>query len=194
MKIKIIHSDHYNDSDIQDLIEIQKNNQEHENYISLDWENKPNTLLHVFIKQQRFAKNHGGLILLYNHDDRLITVSGYNRSSFDKDVFIGGVRTLVDRDYRHQLLLSKHIIAVQLESIKKMLGKIVAFTFDVNNISSLYHIYRKNKIRVVLQNNKFNYYDNLQILEYPVQINNCLQNVLYIKLDENYDYDWSRLR
>lgn len=187
--IKIVHSKELDIVSYNNILELCKNNQENTNY-STEWENHPNSLLYALIKQDRYSKENGGMILLYEKT-KLIAVSGYNRSPFDNYVFLLGGRTLVDKNYRNNQLISYHIIPAQIDESKKMLAKVVAFTFDISNKFSLYHVYKSNKLNLLLKNT-FKIYENLTALDHTVNIYNTEQNVLYINL-EDYTYDWTQL-
>lgn len=188
--VKIVYSQHVDSSSYNDILDLCKNNQENTNY-SVDWENHTNSLLFALINQNRFAKENGGMVLLYNQQ-KLIGVSGYNRSPFNDNIFLLGSRTLVDKENRNNQLVSSYIIPTQISESKKLGAKICAFTFDVSNKFSLYQVFINSKLNLLLHNKIFSIYENLKALEYPVNIYNTEQNVLYIEL-ENYTYDWTQL-
>lgn len=188
--IEIVYSKKINNSSFYNILELCKNNQENTNY-SIDWKKYPNSILHALIEQDRFSKENGGMVLLYNNR-KLIALSGYNRSPFDYNIFLLGSRTLVDKDYRNNQFISSYIIPTQINESKKLGAKICAFTFDVTNKFSLYNVFINNKLRLLLKNKIFDSYENLQALNHTVNIYNTEQNVLYIEL-ENYKYDWTQL-
>ena len=188
--INIVYSKQLEKNSYNDILELCKNNGENTNY-SVDWKNHNNSLLYALMNQDRFANGNGGMILLYD-SQKLIAISGYNRSPFDSNVFLLGGRTLVDKTYRNNQLISSYIIPTQISESKKAGAKVIAFTFDVSNKFSLYHVFVNGKINLLLKNKLFGIYENLQALEHPVNIYNTLQNVLYIEL-ENYKYDWTQL-
>jgi len=187
---KIVHSKQIDDSTYNDIYKLCLKNQENTNY-SIDWEKYPNSLLYALIKQDRFSKENGGMILLYNQQN-LIACSGFNKSDFDNKVFLLGSRTLVDKMYRNNQVISFYIIPIQIEESKKLDAKIVAFTFDVSNKFSLYHVFVNNKLNLLLKNKLFSTYKNLKALDHTINIYNTEQNILYIELSE-YDFDWTKL-
>lgn len=188
--IKLVYSKNLDNTSYNDILELCSKNQENTNY-STDWKKHPNSILYALMEQNRFSKENGGMVLLYT-DEKLIATSGYNRSHFDDNVFLLGGRTLVDKKYRNNQLISSYIIPTQINESKKLNAKVVAFTFDVSNKFSLYNVFINNKLNLVLKNNFFGIYEKLQALNYPVNIYNTDQNVLYINL-ENYSYDWTKL-
>lgn len=186
----IVHSDSLNSNHYDDIVKLCINNPENTNY-SIDYEKHTNSLLYALNKQERFSINNGGLILLYK-DTTLVACSGYNKSPFDNNIFLLGGRTLVDKKFRNNQLLSNYIIPKQVECSRKLLAKIVAFTFDIENKFSLYKVYKKGKLNYLLHNNFSDLYKNLVALDFPVNIYNTEQYVLYMKLEE-YTYDWTQL-
>jgi len=197
MIIKVIHSDDYDESDIQHIKKLLLDNPDPTgNYDVNDWENKPHTLLYVFLKTERFNKDQGGLVLLYDNNT-LLGVSGYNVSHFNSEVYILGARTLIDKNHRHKLLMSNYFIPIQIDLVKDQ-AKMVVFLFDQHNKFNLYDIFVSGKLNLFLKN-KFDEFahiwHNLKHVEFPIRIfPNTLHNVLYIKIDENFMFDWEKLR
>ena len=197
MQIKTIHSDSYTDKEIQDIINLCRSNyDESGNYNVDDWENRDNTLLSVFLKQKRFSKDNGGLVLIYDNE-KLCGLSGYNKSNFNSDIYILGVRTLIDKEYRHRLLMSSYFIPTQIDLVKNC-AKMVVFIFDKNNVFNLYDIFTQGKLNLFLKN-KYNdfahIWDNLKAIDFPVIIyNGSVHNVLYISIDKTFEFNWETLK
>jgi hypothetical protein len=73
----------------------------------------------------------------------------------------------------------------------------VLWLFDAHNTKTIFKIVKKGKLNVLLQNKldffKETAYTDLKMLEYPIIINNTLQNVIYQYLDPEYTFDWNSL-
>jgi hypothetical protein len=197
MKIKIIHSDDYTDNDINDIKELLINNpDESGNYDVDDWDNKPHTLLYVLFKDNRFNSERGGLVLIYDNN-KLCGISGYNRSTFNSDVYILGARTIIDKEYRHRLLMSSYFIPTQIEQVRDR-AKMVVFIFDKKNVFNLYDIFTSGKLNLFLKNKYQEFahiWDNLKAVEFPIIIyKGTIHNALYINIDPDYSFDWDSLR
>jgi len=197
MEIKVIHSDQYTNKDIQDIKELLVKNPDNTgNYDVEDWENKNYTLLYVFFKLDRFNKENGGVVLVYDND-KLCGISGYHRSPFHDDVFMLGARTLIDHDYRHKLLMSSYFIPKQMELVNDR-AKMAVFIFDKKNVFNLYDIYTSGKLNLFLKNKYKDFahiWDNLKSVEFPIVIfQGDVHNALYINLDPNFNFDWESLR
>jgi hypothetical protein len=196
MNVRVIHSDKYLSEDIVKIKTLLCNNFEHnDNYAVDNWESKPSSFLYVFLKTDRFNKGNGGIILVED-GNKLCGISGFNRSDFHSDIYILGVRTLVDHDYRKNLFMSTYFIPAQIELIKNF-AKMVIFLFDTQDKFNLYTVFCSGKLNLFLFNklNKFDHiWGNLKSLDYPVYINYTNQNLLYIKLEEDFDFDWKTLK
>lgn len=196
MRTRIIHGDSHTQQDIDDIIELLSSQESGENYSVNNWWKKPHTLLYVLLKSNRFNLVNGGLVLIYDND-LLCAVSGYNRSDFNPEVYILGSRTIIKKNYQHQLIMSSLMIPAQLEQVKSV-AKMVMFLFDVKNEFNLYTIFVSGKLNQFLKN-KLNTFDslwnNLKACEYPVSIfSSTVQNALYIKLDEEFIFDWDQIK
>jgi len=196
MNVRVIYSNNYSSEDIKKIKTLLGNNFEHnDNYAVDNWESKPSSFLYVFLKTARFNEGNGGIILVED-DDKLCGISGFNRSDFHPDIYILGVRTLIDRDYRKNLFMSTYFIPAQIELIKNF-AKMIIFLFDTQDKFNLYTVFCSGKLNLFLFN-KLKEFDhiwgNLKALEYPVYINYINQNLLYIKLEKNFDFDWKTLK
>jgi hypothetical protein len=196
MNVRVIYSNNYSAEDIKKIkILLDDNFESNDNYAVDNWESKPNSFLYVFLKTSRFVEGNGGIILVED-DDKLCGISGFNQSDFHPDIYILGVRTLIDFNYRKNLFMSIYFIPAQIELIKN-LAKIIIFLFDTKDKFNLYTVFCSGKLNLFLFNKlkKFDHlWNNLKALEYPVCINHTNQNLLYIKLEEDFDFDWKTLK
>jgi hypothetical protein len=196
MNVRVIYSDEYS---VEDIIKIKKlledNFDNNDNYAVENWESKPSSFLHIFLKSSRFDKGHGGVVLVED-GAKLCGISGFNRSDFHPDIYVLGVRTLIDFSYRKNLFMSTYFVPTQLELLEHS-AKIVVFLFDTRDKFNLYSVFCSGKLNLFLFNKlkKFDHiWSNLKALEHPVYINYTNQNVLYIQLDKEFDFDWKTLK
>jgi len=196
MHCKIIYSDDHAPDDIARIKELFKNNITNlTNYEVDNWENFSNSFFYVFLTEQRFSKDNGGVVLITD-GDKLCGISGFNVSSLDPNVYILGVRTIVDRAYRNKLLMSTYFIPEQLKQVSGK-AKLVIFLFDTDNKFSLYTVFVTGKLNALLQNRLGDFSDlwgNLQSVPFPIKINHVFQNALYIKIDTAFVFDWELLK
>lgn len=192
---KIIYRDQFIESDITDLEFLLKDSTR-KNYQTKDWQTNPHSLFYRFFKTSQFQTNTGGLVLLY-HNDIIKAVSGFTRSHFHDNIYILGVRTFIANDLRHHLVMSNILIPEQIKQVQQQ-AKCVIFLFDPADKSNLYNIVRNQKLNLFLKNKLKTFshlWKNLQAIEFPISIyNNIVQNALYIKLHENFEFDWNTVK
>lgn len=197
MQFKTIHGSDCPADDVEVIIDLLSTRDVGDiNYDTDNWENKPNTLLYALLKTGRFNRPNGGLVV-GNHDGRCVCVSGYSRSHFNSDIYILGSRTYIHPHYRHQLVMSSAMIPYQINQISGV-GKMGIFLFDRKNRFNLYDIVVSGRLNLFLKNKYSNFsplWDNLRALSHPISIwPGVVQNVLYIKLDPQFDFDWTTLK
>jgi hypothetical protein len=193
--VREVFSDNITDLDIYQIIQFcDENGNQNPNYryqhFTLD--QPTNNWFDVMFKEKRFSKDNGGLCLLLHNND-LVGISGYNRSTFSPDIWISGARTLIHKEHRHNILISKHIVPFQIDAIKQRGGKCVVWLFDASNKRNIFNIAKKGKLNALLQDKLAEFresYENLQLLDYPIVINHTMQNVIYEYLDPAYTFDW----
>jgi len=192
---RTIYSDDYTEGDLRAIKDLLNSTYTGMlNYDTEDWNKKPYSFLYVFLQEKRFSRENGGLVLIEDNG-WLCGISGFNRSSFDPNVYILGVRTLIGDKYKHQLMMSTYFVPEQLERIEGR-AKMAVFLFDLDNQSSLYTFHKRGKLNLFLKNKLENLapiWGNLRSVPFPVFVNNCYQNALYIKLDDSFEFSWSSL-
>jgi hypothetical protein len=197
MKSRIIYGDSHTELDLVNIKNlIKRDAADSPNYSVENWEEQSSSFLNVFLKQQRFSRPNDGGLVLVEDGDKLCGISGFNRSEFSQHVYLLGCRTLVDSEFRHNLLMSRFFVPTQLEAVKNK-AKLVTFTFDTSNKFSLFNIFTAGKLNLFLQNKLGDFidmWDRLEAVPFPVRINNASQNVLFIRLDADFDYKWEKIR
>jgi hypothetical protein len=152
------------------------------NMTTQNWDEKPNTLLYLLEKTDRFHKHNGLFSFLYDKD-KIIACSGVYKSSFDPYVAIGGVRSWVLSGYRSKYLISKKIIPHQISWCNSLNLKVFALTFNEYNNKFMMILNRSGKYSS--RSSKLNY-PNMEILNRLSHIQGVNQYVMYQKLDSEY--------
>lgn len=170
------------------------------NFSLENWKENPSSLMFKLVNTNDFSPTRGGIFML--HDGRkTIAISGFHKLNtgadrYDPDVYICGVRTLVREEYRHHLLVSTYLIPAQYNEVKKRNGKMMIFCFDASDPFSLYNVYKNGKFNLFLKNKLKNFdeiYGNMVPHDKQVYINYTKHNVLYKKLDPDFNFDWSKI-
>ncbi len=148
-------------------------------------------------KDSKFAQGRGGLTLAYENNE-IIGMSGYYRSDIHPKIYIGAVRTLIHKHYRHYLLTTKTFIPFQISKIFKAGGASVLWLFETEKEKGFYKVVQKQFVKDKLAKNARNYQDDIlqytDVLEYPIMINGKELNAFVRKLDPNFDFDYSQLK
>jgi hypothetical protein len=190
--IRVITKEDCTISDLNDITSLCAENRDLENFSDVNWGNNPKSLLYKFTYTDIFSEKNGAYFLLYQ-DEKLVHMSGVNKSEFDENVYICGVRTLTKKEYRHKLLMSQFMIPAQEAIVKVLGGKMMFFCFE--NGGSIYNVLQKGKFDLFLQKQteKFNVYKDLTTHTKPVYINHTKHCVLYKPLDYSYKFDWEKI-
>ena len=202
MKVELIFSDDYRPESLEKLktfCQQAEKETKHASSTNMDfttWETNTASLLYIFLREKRFRKEDGGLLLLYENED-VIAVSGFYRSDFHSDIFILGVRSWVLKDRRFNLLIGEQLLPIQIEEILKKGGKLAVLTFNDATKSFAKLIERSN--RDPEAQSKFFFgerypelYKDMVFYPNPVRIKNTRQWIL-IKTLKPFEFDWSIL-
>lgn len=170
------------------------------NFSMLNWPENRASLMYKLVTGASYTTNRGGIFAL-SDGEKYLAISGFHRleiedGKWSDDVFVCGSRTLVRREYRHHLLVSTYLIPAQYQAVRKRQGKMMIFCFDSSEESSLYKIYKDGKFNLFLRNKLSNFdeiYGDMKIHDKPVYVNFTKHNVLYKKLDPNFEFDWSTI-
>lgn len=163
----------------------------HGNMYSEDWEENNKTLPYHIYVSNRFRKNGNFFIGLIG--DEIIAVSGVYVSNFDPCVAIGGVRSWVNRRYRGRFIIGKHLLPLQLKWARDNGLKIIALTFNEYNKRLLPYFKRSGLGIKKNRNPNSLFYTGLHEVDFPCDIQNTKQWVIYSKIDETYTPEWDKI-
>lgn len=196
-----IEKSYYNLSN-QELIKFQNFLQESSKersqpaYVNMydeNWKNKPNTLLFLLEKTNRFQDN-GYFQVLFDHD-KIIACSGMYASQFSKDIAILGCRTWVAKDYRNKMIPREFLLPTERNIAIQRNYKCVILTFnDYNkNLSLIWKRKRFGEKRSDRKSYHFGF-NGVTLLDFPVMIQHTRQWVIYENLEKSFDFDWRSIR
>lgn len=162
-----------------------------------DWETNVHTLTYILTNTKRFDGTNGDFYILYD-DEKIIACGGVYISEFSKEIAIAGVRTWVNKDYRH-LALNKDYLLVEHKKWAMLKNiKIIALSFNEYN-KNIIQIFKRNRLgeksgRVKSREPKNIFYNGLREVNFPVTIQYTPQWVIYEQLDNNFEFDWESLK
>jgi hypothetical protein len=158
--------------------------------MSIDFEGG---IISIIKNTSRFDGKNGEFFILFI-DDNIAACSGVYTSEFSKLVALAGVRTWTTKKYRN-LQLHRNILlpAEKAWAIKNNL-KIVALSFNDYNKNLMVAPYRSRAGEGPIRRTKKHlFFSNLNRVEFPVNIQNTKQWVLYEKIDPNWEFDWKSI-
>lgn len=175
------------------LASLEKEQPAHSNMYDDDWGNKPNTLPYILEHTDRF-KNNGFFHIIFDNNNA-VACGGAYVSEFSSDIAILGTRTWIHKDYRHKLITRDYLLPEEKAWAIENNYKMIVLTFNEynKNLRKLWVRQRLGESRPDRTEKHFGY-SNVHILDYPVNIQYTKQYVLYEKLDDSYDFDWSTIK
>jgi hypothetical protein len=152
-----------------------------------------NTLNYILDNTDRFNNYKGEFYILYV-DNEIAACSGIYKAEFCKHVALAGTRTWTTEKFKNKNLHRNILLPVQ---------KSWAISNDCKQIAICFNDYNKNLMKVpyrsragegpIRRTKKHLFYSNINRVEFPVNIQNTKQWVLYEKLDVNWDFDWKTI-
>lgn len=158
-----------------------------------NWKSKPETLVFQIYNRKRFFENNGEFYLALANKD-IIGCSGVYRSLFSDNIALAGCRTWIDKDYRNLSIPREYFLPQHKKWAYKNNFKILALSFNDYNRNLI-----KTFTRLRLGENRsprkeyHMFYNNFNEVLYPVTIQYVKQWVIYEKLQEDWDFDWSTI-
>jgi hypothetical protein len=155
------------------------------------------TLLYILTNTTRFNGVNGDFHILYDND-KIVACSGVYISEFSKDVAIAGVRTWVNKEYRHLALNKEYLLAEQKKWAIAKNAKIIALSFNEYN-KNIIQIFKRTRLgetseRIKNRKTKHMFYNGLQEVKFPVTIQYTKQWVIYEELNSEFTFDWNTIK
>lgn len=155
------------------------------------------TLLYILTNTTRFNGVNGDFHILYDND-KIVACSGVYISEFSKDVAIAGVRTWVNKKYRHLALNREYLLVEQKKWAIAKNAKIIALSFNEYN-KNIIQIFKRTRLgetseRIKTRKTKHMFYNGLQEVKFPVIIQYTKQWVIYEELDSEFTFDWNTIK
>jgi len=172
----------------------EKTEPSHVNMWAENWEINDSTLPYLIYKSSRFVENNGDMFLLLDDDDNIVALSGVNVSDFDKYVALGGVRTWLNKEMRGKFVVGRYLLPIQLSWAKSKGMKTIALTFNDYNKRLIPYFKRSGFGIQKNRNENSMFYNGQYHVDFPVTINYTKQWVIYHKIDELYEPNWTSIK
>lgn len=162
-----------------------------------DWNTKNHTLPYILTNTRRFDGINGEFFILYDKD-KIVACSGVYISDFNKDIAIAGVRTWINKDYRHLTLNKDYLLVEHKKWATNNNMKMIALSFNEYN-KNIIQIFKRNRLgekpgRINNREPHNMFYGGLHEVNFPVIIQYTPQWVIYEKLDDSFDFNWESLK
>lgn len=166
------------------------------NMYDTNYENKPNTLPYILNNTNRFVGDNGNYYILYDKEN-IVACGGVYKSDFDENIIIAGSRTYVDVNYRNRSILRDYILTEHKKWAIENNGKIILLCFNEYN-KNVIEVFKRRRLgetldRINTRTSEHLFYNGLNELDYPVNIQYTKQYIIYEKLSD-YDYDWNNIK
>lgn len=162
-----------------------------ENMFSDNWESESNTLPYKLFVEKIYDN---GVFNLALDNSKIVACSGCYPSKFDSNVLICGSRTWVNKEYRAKYLSTNYMLPIEKQWAIDNNFKIVALSFNEYNKHIITAMTRNGLgYKRTIKSEKHMFYDNMNIVPFPVNIQYTKQYVIYEKLTD-YDFDWASIR
>lgn len=159
-----------------------------------NWKQKPETLAFQIFNKQRYFKSNGEFLLAL-YDDQIIGCSGVYKSTFNDAIALAGCRTWISKKYRNLSIPREYLLPLHKEWALANNCKIIALTFnDYNkNIITSFTRLRLGETRTPRQSHHL-FYNNFNEVPFPVSIQFSKQWVIFEKLDNDWNFDWTTIK
>ena len=158
---------------------------------------KPWTLGYRLEQSEDFIHPHGNFYVLFE-DQNVVACSGVYKSDFDDGIYIASVRSWIHPEYRNKLINKRFFLPEEKRWAVSMGAKIIALSFNDYN-KNIIEIFRRNRLgetnsRIGKRLPQDLFYNNFNVLEFPVIIRGTKQWVCYETIDVDYEFDWQSIR
>lgn len=189
----------YNDIDKREFFEfcqqasLDTEQPAHVNMWDKDWEGATHTLPYLLEIEKRFAGNQGQFFVIL-HDNTIVGCSGIYQSDFSQQICLAGIRSWINKDHRGKFLLGRYLFPEQVRWAKQNNYKQIVLTFNEYN-KNLKNIFLRNGFGVQKNRKEDSlFFTGVHEVDFPVTIKYTKQWVIYQKLDQDWDFDYSQIK
>jgi hypothetical protein len=157
------------------------------------WDEQENTLPYILNKTDTFNANNGEFHVVFDND-KIIACGGVYKS---KSISFAGSRLWVDPAYRNYHIPRNIILPEHKKWSIDNSCKAVAICFNDYN-KNLIETFKRTRLgeessRITSRQPEHLFYSNFHQVDFPVMIRETKQWIAYEKLDESWNYDWSKI-
>ena len=160
-----------------------------------DWEKGTNyTLPYILEKSNRFNTPNGQFhVVLFNNE--IIGCAGVYKSDFNNKISLAGSRLWIKKEFRNQGINKDLTLKIHKKWSLENNCEAVALCFNDYN-KNLIEVFKRNRLGE--KNNRLKYrtkenlfYNGIIEVPFPVVIQYTKQWIIYEKLKDDFNFDWS---
>lgn len=195
-KLSSLEKEKFHDT-LRSQVELDIKSSAMKNMYSHTWRIEPHTLRYLLEIDNVFAKDHGTYYVLLK-DDKFVASGGVHFSKWSDSIAMGGIRTWVHTDYRNKFLAADYILPACKKWSTKNKCSIITLTFNEYNKNLIKTWTRiragENKTRIRKRKSKHIFYNNLIVVDFPLEINYTKQWLIYEKLNNEFLFNWEEFK
>lgn len=162
------------------------------NMYDINWETKSHTLLYKLFIEKIYDT---GIFHVVFDNNTIIGCSGAYISTFNSELGLLGSRTWINKEYRNLQIPRELLLPAQKQWAIDNKLKAIALTFNEYN-KNLINTF--NRIRIGEHRSPRDihhiFYNGMQEVPFPVNIQYTKQYVIYELLDNSWDFDWESIK
>lgn len=179
------------------LAAIATDDPANDNMWDSDWPNKPNTLPYLLTKTNKFTGLNGEFHIALD-GEQIVACGGVQITHFCNKIAMCGIRTWILPAYRNKMISAKYILPANKAWAIKQGCKQVALSFNEynKNLARLWTRVRAGESadRISKRTNDMMFFNGVNELKFPIQIQYTPQWVIYERLDPDWDFNWQAFK
>lgn len=158
-----------------------------------NWHTQSHTLPYILRNTDRYAYPSGEFFIILFKSE-IIGCGGVYSSEFDNEFVLAGSRTWVDKTHRNKLIIREILLPAQKKWAQSRNASAIGLTFNEynKNMKEMWKRFRLGENRSPRQPHHL-FYKNFNEVEFPVTIQYTKQWVIYEKLNNSWNFDWTQI-
>ncbi len=165
------------------------------NMHSKNWPTENNTLRYILEVENKF--NPGEYFVLFD-GPQPVASGGVYFSEWTNEIAMAGIRTWAHTEHRNKLLVAQYILPACKAWAVKNKCKSITLTFNEYNKNLIKVCIRtragESATRITGRTPKRLFYNGATVVDFPLEINYTKQWLIYENLDNEFLFDWGKIK
>ncbi len=164
------------------------------NLQTINWTERPETLLYCIYIEKRFDSPEGKLFALVENND-MVSVGGIYRTEFcPQSIAVGAARTYTHPQKRNKFWHGEYLIPAQIEWATEQKISQIIFSVNTENHRLFNFLKRAAEQKAgVLGLALPDIYKKLELHPYPIKLKNTVQQIFKLNIDPSFKWNYSSL-